>query len=89
MALTTKKSVNNYERSLRMSSNSSQKQSGGISFAGALGLLFIGLKLGHVITWPWIWVLAPFWAGVALIVLVVAVLIVLAALVETGKKARR
>ena len=26
-----------------------------------LGLLFIGLKLGGVINWPWIWVTSPLW----------------------------
>lgn len=31
----------------------------GISFMGALQLLFIGLKLGHVIEWTWWKVLLP------------------------------
>lgn len=35
----------------------------GISFTTALTLLFVGLKLGHVITWSWVWVLAPLWIG--------------------------
>jgi hypothetical protein len=35
--------------------------SSGIGFGGALALLFIGLKLGHVIDWSWWWVLSPFW----------------------------
>ena len=26
-----------------------------------LGLLFIGLKLGGVINWPWVWVTSPLW----------------------------
>ena len=38
---------------------------GGIGFCSALGLLFIGLKLGNVITWPWLYVLAPFWIPTA------------------------
>lgn len=29
----------------------------------SLGVLFIGLKLGDVITWSWWWVLSPFWIG--------------------------
>lgn len=38
----------------------------------ALTVLFIALKLGGVITWSWIWVLAPLWicalaAGVVLL----------------------
>jgi hypothetical protein len=44
-----------------MSSHSS-----GIGLGGALALLFIGLKLGHVIDWSWWWVLSPLWIPVAL-----------------------
>lgn len=36
------------------------KPSNGIGFVGALQLLFIGLKLGGVITWPWWCVFLPF-----------------------------
>lgn len=32
-----------------------------IGFAGLLALLFIGLKLGNVIEWSWLWVLSPLW----------------------------
>ena len=41
---------------------------GHLGFFTLLGLLFIGLKLGGVIDWPWILVLAPLWGpwGVAL-----------------------
>ncbi|MFZ9316490.1 MAG: hypothetical protein ACO236_04340 [Candidatus Nanopelagicaceae bacterium] len=48
------------------------RQSDGIGFLGGLALLFIGLKLGGVIHWPWIWVLAPLWIsyGIALFILV-------------------
>lgn len=37
-----------------------------IGFMTLLGLMLIGLKLGGVIAWSWLWVLAPFWAGFAL-----------------------
>jgi hypothetical protein len=40
-------------------------------------LLFIGLKLGGAIDWPWIWVLSPAWIPVALFVAVVVVGVVL------------
>jgi hypothetical protein len=33
----------------------------GISFTGALFLLLLGLKLGHVIDWSWWWVTSPLW----------------------------
>jgi len=41
--------------------------SGGISFAGALFILFLGLKLTKVITWSWWWVSAPLWIPFAII----------------------
>ena len=46
-------------------------------FLTLLGIAFIVLKLCKVITWSWIWVLAPFWIGAALYVflLIVALLI--------------
>lgn len=40
---------------------------GGVSIVVLLGLLFIGLKLGGVITWSWVWVLAPFWIPFSLL----------------------
>lgn len=32
-----------------------------MSFLALLAILFIGLKLAGVITWPWLCVLAPIW----------------------------
>lgn len=40
---------------------SESSSSGGIGFCGLLTILFIGLKLGGVIGWSWVWVLAPLW----------------------------
>jgi hypothetical protein len=51
-----------------------QQQSSGISFAGLLFLLFLGLKLGgvgQVATWSWWWVTAPLWIGVAIYLAIV------------------
>lgn len=49
-----------------------------MTFSTILGLIFITLKLTGVITWSWLWVLAPFWIGyaVALIIIILAALIV-------------
>ena len=47
-------------------SNSSSSSSGGIGFTGALAILFIGLKLGGVISWSWLWVLSPLWIPLAI-----------------------
>jgi len=33
----------------------------GIGFPSLLALIFIALKLCHVIGWDWIWILAPLW----------------------------
>lgn len=37
-----------------------------IGFCGLLTLVFIVLKLTGVISWSWIWVLAPVWASALL-----------------------
>lgn len=44
-----------------------KSSSSGVGFTGALTLLFIGLKLGNVITWSWLWVLSPFWIPAVLL----------------------
>lgn len=43
----------------------------GISTFGLLGVLFVGLKLCHVIDWSWWLVTLPFWAGIALCIAIV------------------
>ena len=51
--------------------------SGGISFCGLLTIVFIALKLTHVIDWSWVWVLAPLWIPVAFIILVGVIVFIL------------
>ena len=41
--------------------------SSGVSALGLLGVLFVGLKLGGIISWSWWWVTVPFWGGLALV----------------------
>lgn len=41
-----------------------------IGFGGFLLLLFVTLKLCHVIDWSWWWVLSPVWIPVALLLAV-------------------
>jgi hypothetical protein len=36
-----------------------------LNFTNSLALLFIGLKLADIITWPWLWVTAPIWIPLA------------------------
>lgn len=48
-------------------SDSKTSSSGGIGFGGLLAIVFITLKLTHVIDWSWWWVLAPLWGSLVLI----------------------
>jgi hypothetical protein len=52
----------------------SNSSNGGVGLLGLTFLLFLGLKLGHVIDWSWWWVTAPLWipAGFALALVIVA-----------------
>ena len=45
----------------------------GLGFFDVLAIVFIVLKLCGVITWSWIWVLAPLWGQIAIIGLIVVV----------------
>lgn len=46
-----------------------------------LTVLFVGLKLGEVITWSWLWVLSPLWIGLAAYLVLIISMGILAALV--------
>lgn len=52
----------------------------GIGFAGLLAVLFIGLKLGRVIDWPWWWVLSPLWIPTAVLFAIAAALLLATAI---------
>ena len=54
--------------------NVSSSSSSGIGFPGLLTIVFIVLKLTGHINWSWIWVLAPLWGGIALVILMVLIL---------------
>ena len=49
----------------------------GLDFCGALTIAFIVLKLCNVITWQWIWVLAPLWIPLAIAVVIALILILI------------
>jgi hypothetical protein len=68
-----------------MASENSVQARSGVSFLSLLGLLFIGLKLTDNIDWSWWLVLAPFWVGPAIIVILLLG-IVLVALINTPIK---
>lgn len=56
--------------------NEKSGASGGLGFAGLLQVAFIVLKLCKVISWSWLWVLAPSWI-MALLVVAILVLYIL------------
>lgn len=58
--------------------NKNTSTSGGIGFCGLLTVAFIVLKLVGVISWSWVWVLAPIWIplSVCLVVLLVVKIVI-------------
>lgn len=56
--------------------NDNNNGGAGVTFLGLLTIAFIVLKLTKVISWSWLWVLAPLWMP-AIFVVVVAIIIVL------------
>lgn len=50
---------------------------GGMSFAGVLQVIFIVLKLCHVIDWSWLWVFAPTWISIGLVLLILLILFII------------
>lgn len=49
---------------------------GGIGFCGVLAIVFIVLKLVGVISWSWVWVLAPIWIPAAIVVVILLLFII-------------
>ena len=68
-----------------MNENKSSAASGGVGFCGVLTIVFIALKLTHVIDWKWVWVLAPSWISVGIGVLFL-IIVFLAAVFKGDKK---
>jgi hypothetical protein len=66
-------------------SSSSSKSSGGLSFTGALTILFIGLKLTHVINWSWWWVLSPIWISALFVFAIILIVAIVAVIAELSK----
>jgi hypothetical protein len=56
-----------------VSNTNTQAQSGGIGFLGLLTIVFITLKLTHVIDWGWKWVLAPIWIPFAIVAVILLI----------------
>ena len=54
--------------------NTNNSTSGGIGFVGLLTIVFIVLKLTHVIAWSWFWVLSPILFALFIIVVLTLIL---------------
>lgn len=52
-------------------------RSSGIGFGSLLTIVFIVLKLTKVIDWSWVWVLAPVWISLLLVVIIVTAVILI------------
>lgn len=50
----------------------------GVGLPGLLTVLFVGLKLTDHIDWPWLWVLAPAWIPLVLLLSCFGPLVLLA-----------
>lgn len=59
---------------------------GGIGFLGALTILFIALKLTHVIDWSWWWVLSPIWIPVAVVLGIIVIAAIVMLIVKAVKR---
>lgn len=63
-----------------MSSN--ETTSGGVGFMGLLFIVFLVLKLTHVIDWSWWWVTAPLWGGIAIGMAIIIFIIFITAILS-------
>ena len=66
-----------------MSNNKKSKCGHSMSISTILGIIFIVLKLVGLIKWSWVWVLAPFWIG-AIISILLYIITIITSLVFYG-----
>lgn len=55
---------------------SDKEKGGGVGILTVIGIVFIILKLCKLITWSWIWVLAPFWTPVVLVIIIIIIAVI-------------
>jgi hypothetical protein len=65
-------------------SNGSSSSSHGIGFTGLLTIVFIVLKLTHVINWSWWWVLSPLWISLSIVLVILAIVGLIAAIAASS-----
>lgn len=69
-----------------MASSATTSTTPGVTTTGLLTIAFVVLKLTHVITWSWVWVLSPLWISVAIALVVGVVIAVVAAVVAALRR---
>jgi hypothetical protein len=57
-----------------------------ITFPMLLGIVFVVLKLCHVIDWSWFWVLTPFWFPLGLVAFFGAITLLAAAAIAIADR---
>ena len=62
--------------------NSTATNCGGVGTGTILFIVFLILKLTHVINWSWWWVTAPLWISFGLVILFFIVLVIIGAIVD-------
>ena len=53
------------------------KYEDGIGMSGLLFIVFLVLKLTHVIDWSWWWITAPLWIPTSLVIFVLIILFII------------
>lgn len=48
-----------------------ERSNNGIGLGGVLFVVFLVLKLTHVIDWSWWWITAPLWVSVLLVIVLI------------------
>ena len=62
-----------FEKNSNKTATAARTGSGGVGFCGLLTIVFIVLKLTGVINWSWVWVLAPIWIDLILVVILLII----------------
>lgn len=68
--------------------NKSSGSNGGI-FWTLLAVAFIVLKVTRLIDWPWVWVLAPIWIPVGIVLAAIVVVLIVVLTKETIRSLER
>ena len=63
-----------------MTTDNSSSSGSRIGVFGLMGVMFVGMRIAGVINWPWVWVLAPFWGPLALVVVLAMIVAVIVAI---------